>query len=182
MSRELEGLLKARKYPVQVLYDPAVSTPETYPYTVTIERDGEGSDTFKLGAMGAQANPRKWGSRYLAVKATLRARSNAPHSHVGHHQFECERLLDAVLTALASWAEQSKKPVEISAGRYVKPVALDGVKVLPGVVYELKFMVGRGLFEVTYSGEARPEGSFESVAGQTQAAGYSGDPGTGCGA
>lgn len=162
MSRDLETLLLARKFPLRVEFGPERTARDAaYDSVIVVERDMTASDTFDV-AHGQNTNARKSASRYLSTVATIYARSSLPGARAGDHEDLCEQFLDALLTALRDWALAAVHvEVQITDGRYV---AIDPAQEnWPGVAYALKFRVPRGVFKRDFTGLARPEGSPAGV-------------------
>jgi hypothetical protein len=185
MVQNLSDLLSARGYPVPVLYGPERMIRHAFDPAIIFERDREGTDEIRA-VQGQQANARRKAVRDLAVRATIYAKSNVDGAHIGDHERACEALVDAVIVALYDWAVEAKAgAINYTEARYLSAADLDEIETFPGVVYALRFRVPRGVFALTYSGDARPTGSPTAVSNQTQAR-ISGredeDPAIGCGA
>ena len=161
MTRDLETLLQERKFPVRVAFGPERTTRDaSFDSGIVIERDRGASDSFDV-AHGQHVNPRRSSSRYLATKATIYARSSLPGAHEGDNEDLCEQYLDALITALRDWSIQAvNAEVQITDDRYSDDPEFEA---WPGVVYELKFRVPRGVSKRDFSGFGRPEGSPAGV-------------------
>ena len=167
MSRELTELLIARKYPLHVEFGPERTTRDApYASVIVVERDLAASDSFEP-PRGAHTNPRKKSARYLSAVATIYASSALAGAMPGEHEDLAEIYIDAFLTALSDWAILAiHEECQITDGRYVVP---EGFEAWPGVVYQLKFRVPRGVYKRDYDGLGRPEGSPAAVKNTTDA-------------
>lgn len=188
LSQDIETELQARLFPVHVEYQSRVAR-ETFENVIVFKRDREGGDSVGP-ARGVNPNARRFAQRTLGVEAKVYVRSPEDGAHVGTHEFECEDLVDALLVALEEWAKENQAwPIEITSARYLSEAELNGIETWPGVVYQLKFGVPRGIYKRDFSRAARPEGAAGSVASVTHVrlpGASPGDPGddpaTGCGA
>lgn len=166
LHRDVQATLQSRGYPVHMVYGSAFAETEKYPYMVRFERDREGQDT--VGApRGAQKNPRKLATRTLAGLVTMWARSSERNAHVGEHEAEAEKLVDAVIAAMLDWKTEGRVTLQFGAGSYQKSSDREDTVVWPGVRYEQKFTVTRGLLVRNYAGAARPETPVLDVAQST---------------
>jgi hypothetical protein len=186
LSRDLQDMLRARKYPVTVEYGPERTLRDGYPENVIlIERDRESGDSVET-AHGSQRNPRKMRTRKLGAIATIWARSNLPGARIGDHERACEGLVDALIISLEEWGTEARAgDIPITSARYATAADHNDVETWPGVVYLLRFQVPRGMLRRDYTGEARPESPFTGVSNQTRArltGAEDEDPEIGCGA
>jgi hypothetical protein len=132
---------------------------------VIVERDREGQDSW-LPVKGAAQNPDSRGLRGLAVKVTIFARSSLPSATVFEHEYECEQIVDAWLTAWAEWVVEAKAGVlTVNGSKYLSAKDRDDVEAWGGVVYEIKAVVQRGVFARDFTGAARPTGQATGVGG-----------------
>lgn len=197
MSKDIQTLLAAKKFPLRVHYGPERMHREAYPENVVIiERDREADDTIGP-PKGVQPNPRKVNARGLASVATIYARSARAGAHVGDHETLCEKFVDAVLAALSNWAKASRAVhIPITSARYLSAaerlqvarehapgVEAPKIEAWPGAVYRIKFLVPRALLDLDYAGEGLPTAELEGFASRTDvyAPGSDNVSGTGCG-
>jgi hypothetical protein len=192
MAQDIRAALLARGYPIELTYGPEAAVREDYHGSlIIIERDRESSDAF-APPKGARENAPKRGVRVLAAKATIYAKSSLEGAHVGDHERLCEMLIDALQSAIYNWGVEGRTGgITIASGKYLPASARNLPETWPGVVYELKFGVPRGVSDLRYptagegaSGEARPTGSAAGFRNRTEArltgAGDD-DPALGCG-
>jgi hypothetical protein len=178
LSKDVQDLLRAKRFPLKVHYGPERMHREGYPENVVIfERDREASDTL-AGPTGAQRNARKWGVRGLQSVCTIYTRNSKAGARVEDHETLCEKFVDAVLVAIETWAKAGGAVYcPITESRYLSfderlSAAKDhapGVKAeaceqWPGAVYRIKFTVPRALMDLNYAGDGLPE---KALAGQT---------------
>lgn len=165
--------LKAQLFPTAIEYGPRRLSVETYhDHLVIIERDREATDQL-APANGHQVNPRRYFNRTLAVKATIYAQSRLDGARVNEHEAECEQIVDALLVALQEWgaevvARLGDVTPTISEMRYLKLTEFQEGEAWPGVVYVLKFRVGRGVYRRNYELGARPQGAAAHVGGTVE--------------
>ena len=168
-AQDIASMLSAQKFPVDVVYGPErLERVGFCDAVIVIERDRDSSDTFST-AIGSRANPRMLRSRALAAKATIYARSSLPGAHIGDHEFLCEQILDGLFCAIVNWGHGGGAgEIPVSDGRYIDPrtpshKALEGFA--PGVCYELKFRVSRGVSDVDFTGAGKLTGTPAHVQG-----------------
>ncbi len=190
--KEIAALLAAKGQPAAVRFGPERVSCERFPGQVIVIEHDEAGDQLAPPA-GFSRNPRRVADRMIGAQATIYARSSLPAAHRGDHERECEKVIDAFTVALVAWGVnvvKSPKGAPVSSMRYVKPKASDGSElspeVWPGVAYEIKFRVPRGVFERTFvaeqnPGNARPVGAATDVQNRTDATAPGQDPATGCG-
>jgi hypothetical protein len=196
-SKDVQKLLHAKRFPLRVHYGPERTHREGYPENVIVfERDHGASDT--LGPpRGQQRNPRKMRSRGLACLAHLYVKSSRAGARLGDHQDLCEQFVDALLAAMIAWAQTHRaEGFTVGEHRYLSAAerltlgkehapGVEAAKIeqWPGVVYVVKFVLPRGLYDLDYSADGLPEATLEGLANRTDAFGPGGvgDPATGCG-
>jgi hypothetical protein len=191
--KEIAALLARKGQPAAVRFGPERVSRAKFPGQVIVIEHDESGDQL-AAPQGISRNPRKVFDRMIGAQATIYARSSLPNAHRGDHERECEKIVDAFTVALYSWAVtvvKSPKSAPISGMRYIKPKDVDGSEITPevwpGVVYEIKFRVARGVYDRTYTAEqnpgaARPVGAATAVQNRTDATAPGYDPATGCGA
>jgi len=179
---DIQALMTAKGFPVQVKHGPErVSREYGRGHVIVIENDPEKGDTIE-GALGLRQNPQKVRARYVGAKATIYARSSVASAHQGNHEEEAYRLLDGLVCAMYKWGSEGKVgDLPISKAGFVTQEKIPDIERWPGAVYEIRFMVGQGIHDRTYAGEASPTGKATGVQNNTQAHLLSGDSETGCG-
>lgn len=158
MSRDLESNLRARKYPVRVVYGPErfLGTRRD-PFGIRIERDRTASEPVST-AHGFQRNPRKAMMRTLAVVAKLSATSPIPNARINEHEALCDQLVDAFLVSLQEWATAAKAgDVVVTEDRYLSDEEIDKSEHANGVVYLIRFTIQRGVVRRDFDGAALTE-------------------------
>lgn len=192
MFKQVRDLVSAKGYPLSFAYGPRKMVSPTYASNfVVIQRDRTQTDGIGPPA-AAKANPRMLRVRTLGAEALIYAMSALPNAHIGDHERECEKFVDAMLCALYKWGKlaQSSEDLPISEARYLRADERDDVETWPGVVYRLAFRVPRGVYDRAYvseenAGAARPTGNVTTINNQTQVRMAHGDPDadpeTGCG-
>lgn len=190
-TKDIQTFLGEKGYPVKVRFGPERITRDRYrECAIVIEHDPDTGDRV-VAPPAARRNPRLVRARVLGCKATVYARSSLPNAHRGDHERECEKYVDALIVAFYRWgAEGRVGDLPITKAGYLAAPP-DGPEVWPGVVYEIRFGLPRGIHDRAYAGEqnagtAQPTGSPTGVQNQTQARLEGGDPDAdpdlGCGA
>lgn len=174
LSKDVQDLLRAKKFPLKVLYGPERTHREGYPENVVIfERDREVSDSV-TAPRGVQRNPRKMRTRGLASIVTIYTRNSRAGARIEDHETLCEKFVDAVLVAIETWAKVGgavECPITESrflsfaerlaaAKEHAPGVKAEACEQWPGAVYRIKFVVPRALMDLNYAGDGLPEGTL----------------------
>ena len=183
---DLKGMLDELKFPIHWLYGPTPVTVDGYPaLTVVVERNRDGQSDAIRAPQGAHPNARQSRVRELPAKITIYARETAvAGAHIGDHETLCEKVVDALIVALAEWGTAAKVgTIAITEARYLRADERADVEKWPGVVYVLRFTVPRGVRRRDFLGNARPTGTVTGVGNRTDVrpqADPDADPATGC--
>lgn len=171
LSKDVAAKLKARKFPVVVLYGPERVTRERYQRAIVFQRDRKASDVVRA-TPGQHTNARRMRVRELCAQITLFVQSSLPGARVNDHEDVCEKLVDALIIALEEWGTEAKAgDLPITDARYAFAADHPDIEAWcanGGVAYVIKFRVPRGVAALTYSGEARPEGTAVNVGNVVQ--------------
>lgn len=166
-SRALGEALKSRGFPYRVIYAPFLDTKVAYGSSIVMTHSRGASE--RVGApIAPRRNPKSVLTRYMSVDAYVFAKSSAAGAHVGEHEFECDAVVDGVLTAADLLVRSAGgTDFEVPEARYLtasEREALGGfVEQWPGVVYYARIIVPRGVRRLTYAGEGAPEGIVGEV-------------------
>lgn len=169
MHHDLRGMLELLGFPTRWVYGPTPTDIDGYHDSlIVIERDRNASDTIRA-VQGVQRNARKMRVRDLAAQLRIYARSTVPSAHIGNHERECEKIVDALIVALEEWGTAGRAGnIPITEAKYLSAAEREDVEVWPGVVYSLKFFVPRSVQKRDYAGQARPEGGPAKFASRTE--------------
>lgn len=184
-ARAVQEQVSARHYPARVVfgYEPA-RRGAYHGHLVVFEHDEAGDTTGP--PLGAKRNPRRVRSRYLGCKAEIYVRSSLPAAQRGDHERECEKIVDALHVAFDALG--GRGGIEVKGGKYVAGKdSPDGAQTngtpakWPGVCYELRFTLARGVYDREYIAEQNPgapdpTGAATGVQNQTRARLEGGDP------
>lgn len=183
LADDVAARLRARRFPVAVLYGPEALEREGYQGpTIVIARDDTGGDTFRAPA-GAQRNARNVWERGLALIVGVFAASTLPGARREDHEALADILTDASLVALYEACKASRLAApELGGGRFLRAEERAGVQTWPGVVYEYRAVVSRGVYAFTWDGAAEPEATIHAVASRTESVVTGSAPAVGCGA
>jgi hypothetical protein len=185
-SKDIQAFLAEKKYPVKVRFGPERVTRDKYRegHAVVIEHDPDAGDQLSPPT-GVSHNPRRLFDRKLGVKATIYARSSLPNAHRGDHERECEKIVDAFLSALYKWCAAGRVTAAAVSKMGFPADPADGPEVWPGVAYEIFFGLPRGVYDREYVGEQNagaggPTGTPTGVGNTTVASAPGVAPATGC--
>lgn len=182
---ELGAALAAKGCPLKVFDGPENTQTTTGARERIVVEHDESGDSF-APVRGQHKNPKLRAICNVGVKVTISAQAANVAAQDWEHRRRAEHARDLVLCALYVIAENRKNAIAFSSGRFVDPPDLAQSPVIAGAVYELKFTIERGIADVTWAGDKRPEMTVGSstVKSTTQVnlATSTGSPQTGCGA
>jgi len=186
MHHNLRDMLEELRFPLVWVYGPTPTSIDQYLQNViVIQRDRSGKSDAITAVVGVQRNARKMRVRNLMAELRIYARSSVVGAHIGNHERECEKLVDAMIVALEEWGTAARAGnIPITEARYLTAEERDGVETWPGVVYLIRFEVPRSVQRRDYDGNGRPEGgptTFRSRTEVRQEGISTGDPEVGCG-
>lgn len=183
LSRDVEELLVAKKFPYRITYTDRFPQRGGGPH-IYFKRDRNSNADAIEAAVGMRRNPDNVAVRWLGVEARIYAQSTAKGSHVGEHERECEAVVDGLIYALHHWVTEGKAAIRYNEARFLDAKDLDDQEKWSGVVYMLRFSIGRGVDSRDYTGAITPTGTISSVGSVTHVR-YEGqpdsDPAIGCG-
>lgn len=168
ITYELRELLKARGVPYPVGYGPERSTQSVAVDShIVVERDRERGDEFKPPPT-SRYNPHLDHSRDIGAICRVFARSTLSGAGPEDHERVADTVVDQVAIVLRAiisrrrtfWAVRSAKLMTAAEMAYA------GIT-WPGVVYELRFTVSRGVTDATFQGEIAGESTFGGAHGTT---------------
>lgn len=167
LSRWLGTELAARKFPYRVIYAPERTDRASVMPVILLSRDLDASESVGT-PKGQQANPHKSSTRRIPCKLKIYARASLPGSSVIDHEELADYLVDAVLVALDEWSTaQRGGGIEYGEMQFMTPEELvtdDGKpEGWPGLVYLIRFTIGRGVVKRDFLKQARPTGSINGV-------------------
>jgi len=167
MSLDLEEKLRSRGFPLRVRYGPERVSREGYKTVIVMARDHESGDS--IGApKGNQRNPRYRFARRLGCVAEIFAASTKPGAAVHDHEGLCDAITDAFLVALYEWGAEAKVGnIDITSSKYLTKAERNDIERWPGLVYQVRFNVARGVYQLDFEGGAQLEGSYTKVANET---------------
>lgn len=174
ISKEVSTELAAQGCPVPVVYGPerqgatgvAITTSR-----IVFERDRSGGDSSGPGR-GRTVNPKMLYTRNVGAVCRVFAQSTESGARVQDHERLADLVWDKVEVALYKVIAKRKDAWRVASSKLLsaEELAMRGLEVWPGVVYEVRFTVSRGVYDTTWTEAAKPEASVS-------AAGSSGTPG-----
>lgn len=165
IAREVATAMASRGFPFRVEYGPPRVAGIASPGAggrIIIMRDRETPDAFEASrglTRGGGSGTWPTGNRLQACVARVEMRSTAAGAGIHDHERLCESAVDMLWTALADALRGRNNELRIAGGRYLDQAALQalGLEQWPGVVYELRFSVSRGVEARTFEGDAPME-------------------------
>jgi hypothetical protein len=78
--------------------------------------------------------------------------------------------VDALIVALDEWFVGTKagEVVQYTESKMLSGDELGEYSQWPGAVYRLRFDLPRGVYELTFAGEGRPEGAFAGISNEAR--------------
>lgn len=163
LQKELAAELEARGVPYPVLYGPesAQTTTPAVRSRIVLERDRKQGDRFD-GPRSVHVNHQLSAVRAIGCVLRIYAASTAAGARVQDHERLADALLDRVTVALRKCVNVRKTLHRITAAKLLDgdELELRGLATWPGVVYELRFEIDRGVFDRDWDGSAAPEAAI----------------------
>jgi len=167
ITQELKTALAAKGCPVPVVYGPERSG-GLIGQRIVVERDRQSGDQF-TGPRSQQRNPGLVDVRAIGSVLRVYAQSGVAGANVWDHERVADQVIDLVTVALRRIVSARKTLWRIGAAKLLSSDELElrGLKTWPGVVYELRFQIDRGVFDYTWTGDAKPEATMGGTGGVT---------------
>lgn len=161
IALEVAAELRARGVPFSVVYGPErMGTTVTSATRIVIERDRATGDGIGP-ARSVHTNPKMRGVRAIGCVARIFGKSNVAGAGGHGHEAVADQLVDALIVALDVVVRRNQTLWAPVSGKFLtaEDLSARGLTTWPGVVYELRFTVDRGVFDRDFAGEAAPEAS-----------------------
>lgn len=158
ITKEVATELASKGYPFDVIYGPERAPVVLTKPRIVIERDRQGSDPTKA-PKARTPNPKMMFVRGIACVCRIFAKSNLPGAGVHEHERQADQAADKLTIALFRAIRKRFTECEIQPAQMLSADALKyaGLEAWPGVVYEIKFSVDRGVYDTNWVGEKAPE-------------------------
>lgn len=161
ITYQLREALEARGVPFPVVYGPQRLAQSVLadPHVV-VERDRQQGDTVRPPTV-VMRNPRLDHVRGVGAVVRVFAKSGDLGAKVEDHERVADHVLDQVLVALRAIVAARRTWWRIKSARLLSGAELEAREILgwPGVVYELRCEIDRGVTDANYAGEGRGEKS-----------------------
>jgi hypothetical protein len=165
VAKEIGVLLKARGCPIPVVDGPEQTTPTGYARErIVVEHDEDAGDGFSP-VKGSFVNPVPRAIRDIGVKVTIYTQHPELGAMPFEHRRRAEHALDMFIVALFEVAAVRRNAFNLTGGKFVQPIDLKTSEKIGGAVYELKFTIDRGIRQLTWQGEKRPEATLDPETG-----------------
>jgi len=158
ITREVETELKARGVPLPVVYGPERGDLTITFARIVIERDRDKGDAIGPGR-GRTVNPQMVAIRSMGAVCRVYAQSTESGAGVHDHERMADQAVDRIHVALEKIVKLRTTLYHVTAAKLLsaQELAMRGLLQWPGVVYELRFSVDRGVFDTDWTGAAKPE-------------------------
>lgn len=160
ITQELKAALIAKGCPIPVLYGPERSGGMTG-QRIVLERDRANGDQF-TGPRSQQRNPGLVDVRAIGAVLRVYAQSTVAGANVWDHERVADQAIDLITVALRRIVSARKTLWRVGAAKLVSADELDlrGLQSWPGVVYEMRFAIDRGVYDYTWQGAALDEATM----------------------
>lgn len=170
LARWIGAHLKDRKFPFRVIYAPERTDRKNPDPVILISRDFETSEKV-TAPQGQQANGRKMRTRRVPLKVKIFARSTLDGARRIEHEELADYLVDALIIALEEWSSSERGGV-IEYGEMAfmtkDELELEEPEGWSGVVYIMRFTIGRGVVKRDYLKQIRPTGTLTSASNRAE--------------
>lgn len=168
--REVAAVLEAKKVAHPLAYGPERFAPTTVTST-RIQIDEEGDDSFEP-AKSDHKNPKHAGVWQQSCVLRVFAQETVSGARLEDHRRLARQLVALTFVALRRVIGARKNTFTPASGRFLKAEELParglvGLEQWPGVVYEMPFLVDRGIPDVDFVGAARPTAGLDAIASRT---------------
>lgn len=157
ISREIETELRYRDCSYSVVYGPERLPSSVANCRIVVERERGTSENISAPKSRAP-NPKMVAVRSIAGRCRIFAKSSVPGANVWDHEREADLAADLFVVALHTVVRRRLTEYRVTGGKILSASELEyqQISAWPGVVYEFKFEVDRGVFDTTWTGEKRP--------------------------
>jgi len=162
----MRSALKAKGVPFEITYGPQQVPDKVGATRLEVLRDYQAGDTLDA-PRGVHRNPRMVRRRLMSAVVRIFARATVKGAQRHDHERLADQLADMATVALHDIAREQRIPLQVQRGAMVPDETTDG---WAGVVYELRFTVERGVFDVTFKGAAATEAALTATSGRTDVA------------
>lgn len=171
ISREVAASLKARGCPFPVIYGPEPRGPTAAGFArsrIVFERDRARGDN-SAPARSEHRNPKMHGIRALGAVVRIFAAATKVGSTLHDHEFIADQAADLSIVAIRKTVSAMQTLLSWGPAGFLSADALNlhGLGEWPGVVYELRFAVDRGIYDRTWQGDAEPNQDTWKLASRT---------------
>ena len=166
LSSEMQSELDVRACPFRIVYGPERAPISLVNCRVVVERDRGGTENVSSPKSRAP-NPHMVAVRSTAGKCRVFAKSSLPGASVSDHERVADQMVDKLTVALHTCVRRRNTEYRISGSHVLtqEELQLSDLEAWPGVVYEFKFEVDRGIFDTTWTGEKRPTAEMGGTGG-----------------
>jgi hypothetical protein len=186
IGTELGAKLSAKGCPLPVIDGPeSTKTTTGARERIVIEHDEDAGDSF-ASAVTQHKNPKMRMIRNIGVKITIYAQAVSAGSTHWEHRRRAEHVVDLVMVALYDTLKIRRNGFQIKKAGFIQPSDLQASEAIAGAVYQVTLSIERGVYDQTWAGDKRPEGTLAAVGSKTNVSLAHGPddamPEAGCGA
>ena len=166
ISTEVAAYIAAQGCPVPVVYGNTRGSVLT-DQRIEISRGYGFPDRIEAASGHRPANPTIRSIRSLAALVRIYAKSSSDGARIEDHERQAESIADQVQVAIASVVTQRKNSYRFTSAGFLDDgqKEAEGITQWPGVIYEMRFEVDRGVYRTTWAGEGLAEETIGAVDG-----------------
>jgi hypothetical protein len=163
IAQELKDALVTKGCPVSVVYGPERKDQALNHPRFVIERDRTAGDKH-TGARSQRANPRQVDTRAIGCVCRMFAKSSIEGAGVWNHERDADQMVDHFTVQMTSIVQMRHTLWRITSAKFMTAdeLAFAGLETWPGVVYEIKFEIDRGVADVTWRTPDQSAGSAQA--------------------
>jgi hypothetical protein len=162
IAQEVKDFLVTKGCNVPVVYGPERKEQALNRPRYVIERDRAAGDQH-TGTRSQRTNPKLVDVRAIGCVCRIFAQSTVASAGVWNHERDADQMVDHFTVAMASVIQNRKTLWRVTNAKLLTAgeLAARDIETWPGVVYEVKFQVDRGVADLTWRTPEQAAGSAQ---------------------
>lgn len=168
IAKEIATILAGNHVPYSVVYGPERAPLGLASPRFVIERDRSSAESI-VGPRSRARNPVEIVVRQIPCVCRVFAKSTLGGAKGNEHEREADQMVDKAIVAIHRVLRVRNSQYQLPSAQLMSADALKyaGLEQWPGVVYEIKFSVERGVFDTTWTNAAKAEATVGGEGGIT---------------